>query len=309
MRARQRRAYHHAHDPILDPTLDPTLGPTLGLPSNEHIDEHIDEQSGPDRMSTLIGLEEVRYSYTPDRPVIGPLSLQIKQGDITAVLGPSGCGKSTLLRLIAALRPPSGGTIRYEQPVQFGFVFQHPTLLDWRSARDNVALPLLLNRRKNNPSAEKETGQGVSVAAPNADQIANAWLDRMGLRDSADQHPRALSGGMQMRVSIARAMAAQPDCLLFDEPFAALDELTRFDLNRMVRSVVRQEHLTALFVTHSVQESVFLADRVLILPKHAGPIIADLSISGPAQRNDEWRADPLFLEQTQAISAILREAG
>ncbi len=239
-------------------------------------------------MTALIELDEVAFHYEASKPVLGPLSTHIEEGQITAILGPSGCGKSTLLRLMSHLRPISSGQLRHHRALQFGFVFQQATLLNWRSTQANIALPLTLRGDKN------------------ATAIADQWLARIGLKDRADALPRELSGGMQMRVSFARAMAASPDILLFDEPFAALDELTRHDLAHVVRDEIKKENLSGVFVTHSVQESVFVADRVLVMPPRAGAIVHDMMITGPAQRSDSWRTDDAYLNQVSRLSDILR---
>ncbi len=243
-------------------------------------------------MSALIEINDLHYHYEAHRPVLSALQTYINEGDITAILGPSGCGKSTLLRLIARLRKPTSGHIHYARPLDFGFVFQQPTLLDWDSVRRNVALPLRLRR---------DTKANIKANA-----IADQWLERVGLQARADDLPRALSGGMQMRVSFARAMAAAPHIVLLDEPFAALDELTRQDLGQVFRDVIKRENISSVFVTHSVQESVFLADRIIVLPPQAGSLRADIPVTGPDRRDAAWRQDPAYLAQVSAVSDILR---
>lgn len=205
--------------------------------------------------------------------MLADLDLTLPQGSCTALLGPSGCGKTTLLRLIGQLERPSRGAVtRLPGPV--GICFQEPRLLPWRSVRDNVALPLELS----------------GVAAPERRQRATAALQRVQLQDFAEHQPHQLSGGMRMRAALARAMVAEPTLLLLDEPFAALDEVTRQDLDLMLRRLWQTQQFTAVLVTHSLSEAAFVAERVLLLSPSPGKLVGDFRTSGESRAPDTWTA-------------------
>lgn len=203
------------------------------------------------------------------------VSLRVEAGDFIALLGPSGCGKSTLLRLIAGLDQPDTGEVRWDReapaPGKIGYVFQDATLLPWATAAENCALPLRL--------------QGVP--AEQSGSRANDALSRVGLRGFEGARPRELSGGMRMRVSIARSLVAEPDLLLMDEPFAALDEFTRHGLQTELRTVCREAGCSVVFVTHSIYEAAFLARRIVLMSPRPGRIFdvieSDLP-EGPGRR-------------------------
>jgi NitT/TauT family transport system ATP-binding protein len=196
---------------------------------------------------------------------LNDISLRVETGDFIALLGPSGCGKSTLLRLLAGLEEPTDGAISWDAghapgPGEIGFVFQDATLLPWANAADNVFLPLRLRGRKR----------------ADAQADISAALAQVGLADFANARPKALSGGMKMRVSIARAMVSQPLLLLMDEPFAALDEFTRHKLQEDLRSLWLQTGRTIIFVTHSIYEAAYLANRIVVMSPRPGRIAADI---------------------------------
>jgi NitT/TauT family transport system ATP-binding protein len=222
------------------------------------------------------------------------IDLAIKPGAFLSILGPSGCGKSTLLRLIAGLTPPSAGTIAWRGGAasRLGFVFQEPTLMPWATVWQNVYLPLRL------------TGVAKHAAA---ERIA-AMLTAMGLDGFAGVYPRELSGGMKMRVSIARALVTEPQLLLLDEPFAALDEITRFRLNEDLLRLWQHHDWTVVFVTHSVFESVFLSNRIVVMTKRPGRIAADVPIDLPYPREGALRTAPAYADQCRRLSEILAEA-
>jgi len=208
----------------------------------------MDTRSG-DRAVRLRGVTKV---YDNGVMALGPLDLDVARGEFVALLGPSGCGKSTALRLIAGLSAPSSGTVDVSHQAgkadgrhPIGFVFQEPTLMPWATVGDNVRLPLKL---ANTPATEADG------------RVANV-LAQVGLAEFANAFPRELSGGMKMRVSLARALVTDPDILLMDEPFAALDEITRFRLNNDLLALWRTLRKTVIFVTHSVFESVYLSQR------------------------------------------------
>ena len=243
----------------------------------------------------LIDLDEVSKAFDHGRLILDRIHLQIRPHSFVSLLGPSGCGKSTLLRLIAGLSPPSQGRIRWPlsgniRPADLSFVFQDATLMPWADVVGNVYLPLKL--------------KGVSLDA--ARPRIEAALDRVGLIDFAGYFPRELSGGMRMRVSIARAMVTEPAVLLMDEPFAALDEITRHKMDEDLSSLHRDLGWTVLFVTHSVYEAVFLSERIIIMGRDPGRIIADLPVDAPVQRTRAFRDTPEFQRQCKQVSDILR---
>ena len=210
------------------------------------------------------------------------------------MLGPSGCGKSTLLRLIAGLTPPSAGTIEWpEGKPDLGFVFQEPTLMPWATALANVELPLKL--------------RGVA-RGERAAQAAEA-LGQVGLAGFERSYPRELSGGMKMRVSIARALVTGPKLLLMDEPFAALDEITRRRLNTDLLELWQRQKLTVVFVTHSIYESVYLASRIVVMGPRPGHIVADLPVADPKARDPDFRLTPAYAERCRQLRAALKEGG
>ena len=217
------------------------------------------------------------------------LSFAIQTGEFVSLLGPSGCGKSTALRLAAGLLTPDAGAVTFPHgKPEIGFVFQEPTLMPWADALTNTRLPLVL---KSMPRRE-------------ANARAAAALGRVGLAGFERALPRELSGGMKMRVSIARALVAQPKLLLLDEPFAALDEITRNRLGDDLLRLWREDGLTVLFVTHSVSESAYLSERVLVMPPRPGRIAADIAL--PHSRDD--RLSSVTIEAQRGINAALQAA-
>ena len=244
--------------------------------------------SGP---TQLLVVERVGRRFPGEDPVLDDVSLTVAPGEIVTLLGPSGCGKSTLLRLAAGLDRPDHGTI--DAPAgRIGHVFQDATLMPWASALDNVALPLRFEK----------------VAKPTAHARAADALAAVGLAAAVGKRPRELSGGMRMRVAVARALVGDPALLLMDEPFAALDEITRF---RLVDDLLRQRDLRRLgilFVTHSIFEAASLSDRVLVMTAAPGRIAAEIVVPVDAPRGAEFRADPRFAATVAAISRALAAA-
>ena len=227
---------------------------------------------------------------------LGPFDLDVAKGEFVSLLGPSGCGKSTALRLIAGLSAPSSGEVSISRRAgnasgrhSIGFVFQEPTLMPWASVRDNVHLPLKLSHA---PGAE--AGERVGEA-----------LAQVGLTEFADAYPRELSGGMKMRVSLARALVTEPDILLMDEPFAALDEITRFRLNNDLLALWRNLHKTVIFVTHSVFESVYLSQRVVVMTSRPGRISAEFRIETPEPRVEDFRMSTGYAGYCREVSKAL----
>ena len=238
---------------------------------------------------TLLSLSAVAKRFSNGTQALHDLSFDIAPGEFVSLLGPSGCGKSTALRLAAGLLAPDAGTVTFAggKP-QIGFVFQEPTLMPWADALTNARLPLDLN---NTPRGE-------------ANDRAAAALARVGLAGFESALPRELSGGMKMRVSLARALAAQPRLLLLDEPFAALDEITRAQLGDDLMRLWREDGLTILFVTHSVSESAYLSQRVLVMTPRPGRIAADIELpEGPRDR-----LSAQFLASQKLVSDALGKA-
>jgi NitT/TauT family transport system ATP-binding protein len=217
------------------------------------------------------------------------LDLEIRRGEFLTLLGPSGCGKSTALRLLAGLAPPTTGKVVRGDPAahEVGFVFQEPTLLPWATVAQNVRLPLRL----------KDIGD--------RDRRVEESLALVGLNEFRDAYPRELSGGMKMRVSIARALVTRPQLLLMDEPFAALDEITRFKLNDDLLRLWRGLNCTVVFVTHSVFESVYLSTRILMFTPRPGRVAAEFMIDAPEPREGSFRTSPEYGAQCRAVSAAL----
>jgi NitT/TauT family transport system ATP-binding protein len=243
----------------------------------------------------IVALRGVGKTFRNGVVALDGIDLAVAPGSFLSLLGPSGCGKSTLLRIIAGLVPPSVGRLERHQrdPAgRIGFVFQEPTLMPWATAWDNVYLPLRL------------AGRGRDeVAASIADTLA-----ALGLSGFEQTYPRELSGGMRMRVSIARALVTDPRLLLLDEPFAALDELTRFRLNEDLLRLWQRHQWTVVFVTHSVFESVFLSTRIAVLTPRPGRIVADLPIDLAFPRDGALRTAPHYVEQCRKVSAALNAA-
>lgn len=228
------------------------------------------------------------------------VSLSVRDGDFVSLVGPSGCGKSTLLRLIAGLDTPTRGAIAWPhgRPIagDIGVVFQEPTLMPWATVAENVRLPLRLTKRAGN----QHNGDWPEAVA--------AAIDLVGLRDFAGSYPRQLSGGMKMRAALARALVTKPRLLLLDEPFAALDEITRFKLNEDLLRIWQAQRCCVLFVTHSVFEAVFLSRRVAVMSPRPGHITADTDNPLPYPRVSALRTEPLYGEQCRLVSDALAQA-
>jgi NitT/TauT family transport system ATP-binding protein len=243
----------------------------------------------------LVSLRGIAKRYATGTLALDGIDLTVRQGDFIALLGPSGCGKSTLLRIMAGLAAPTAGALDWaagEGRGGIGFVFQEPTLMPWASVLRNVALPLEL----------------AGVKRAEAEHRATAWLARVELGGFEHAYPRALSGGMKMRVSIARALVTRPRLLLLDEPFAALDEITRFRLNNDLLKLWQDERFTVVFVTHSVFESVFLAERIVVMAPRPGRIAQSLNVTAPARRGEEFRTSADYAAQCRTVSHALSAA-
>jgi NitT/TauT family transport system ATP-binding protein len=258
-----------------------------------------DTDSDPAGGTVAVSLRNATKVYDNGVVALGPIDLEVRRGEFVSLLGPSGCGKSTALRLIAGLSPPSSGAVRVARPVAtaggghpVGFVFQEPTLMPWTSVRENVRLPLKL----------------AHVASSVAKARVDEALAQVGLSEFADAYPRELSGGMKMRVSLARALVTKPDILLMDEPFAALDEITRFRLNNDLLALWRNLRKTVIFVTHSVFESVYLSQRVLVMTARPGRIAAEIGIETTEPRGEEFRTSADYAGYCRKVSNALAPA-
>ena len=245
---------------------------------------------------SLIELRNVTQHFgdTTRTPVLDGLSLRVERGEFVGLIGSSGCGKSTLLRLLAGLVAPTAGQVLIENqpadrtPTERAFIFQDAALLPWRTVRQNVEL--LLQLRDAPATLRRERAAHV--------------LDLARIAHLAGRHPRQLSGGEKMRVSLARALTLEPALLLLDEPFGALDELTREHLNEQLLALRARQQWTAVFVTHAVTEAVFLSTRIVILA--GGRIAHDLPIDLPLPRVAETRESPAFLQRVAEVSRLLR---
>jgi NitT/TauT family transport system ATP-binding protein len=251
--------------------------------------------AGTPLMAPLVSLHGVEKTFQNGVTAIAGFDLEVRAGETLTLLGPSGCGKSTVLRLICGLAAPSAGAIAWSDPqarTNIGFVFQDPTLLPWASVFDNVYLPLRL------------AGESRASAAPRVEEA----LTRVGLIDFAQALPRELSGGMKMRGSIARALVTRPALILMDEPFAALDEVTRFKLNDDLVALKRDLGATIVFVTHSVFESAYLSTRIVVMSKARGKIVEEIEIDPRLERNDDFRMSEAFSRISRRASRALRQA-
>lgn len=257
-------------------------------------------------MTTLLTAENLQHTYSAgqvsEHRALGGISLSIDEGEFVSIVGPSGCGKTTLLRSLSGLLTPTGGAVTFEGrrvtsvPEDLTLVFQDysRSLYPWLRVAENVEFPL--------------KGQGLSKSE-RRERVDRALAD-VGLSDHAAKYPRQLSGGMQQRVAIARALAYQPAVLLMDEPYASVDAQTRAALEDMLLQVWERRNGTILFVTHDIDESVYLADRVLVLSKAPSTVIADITVDIPRPRDQiDTKADPAFVELRAQVAKLIRDQG
>lgn len=239
-------------------------------------------------MTAVLELQNIQKKFK-DREVLKSATLNLQAGEFLCILGPSGCGKSTLLRLMSGLESPTHGKITWdEKNKNFAFVFQEAQLLAWRNVLENTRLPLELKKVSNDEQNQK----------------ARAALEKVNLKSFEGHFPHELSGGMKMRVSIARALSSSPRVLFMDEPFSALDEVSRFSLQKQLRELCEKENLSVVFVTHSTYEAAFLADRVLLMSIQGGEFILNEKISYQQPRNEQLR---IAAEYQSVISQISRK--
>jgi len=247
---------------------------------------------------TLVSLRDVGKTFSNGTIALKGLNLDVGESEFLSLLGPSGCGKSTALRIIAGLGEASSGRIDWpgsdeaDHAAEIGFVFQEPTLMPWATVFDNVFLPLRLK------GASRRSVQ----------DSVNEALEGVGLADFANAYPRELSGGMKMRVSIARALVTRPKLLLMDEPFAALDEITRFKLNNDLLALWSKLRCTVIFVTHSVFESVYLSSRIVIMAARPGRIVEEVAIGAPYPRGETFRTSSDYAAWCRVASEALTRA-
>lgn len=253
-----------------------------------------------DAAPVVVQADSVGVTFAGAIRALDSINLAIRQGEFVSLVGPSGCGKSTLLRLIAGLASPTSGQVSVaglppklarRQSIKLSFMFQDATLLPWRTAADNVRLPLEL----------------AGVAKAEQERRAAENLEMVGLADFASRRPRELSGGMRMRVSLARALVTHPELLLLDEPFGALDDITRQTLNEELLGLWQQHRWTAAFVTHNISEAAFLSTRIIVMSARPGRIIADLAVPFSWPRRAEFRAAAEFARFVGEVSALLRK--
>jgi len=248
-----------------------------------------------------VSIRHVSKQFGNGTLAVRDVDLDLGVGEFVSLLGPSGCGKSTLLRMVAGLGAPSAGTIDWPSAEHdasgsprrdLGFVFQDPTLMPWATALGNVTMPLVL----------KQVNKGEANAR------AAEMLALVGLKGFETAYPRELSGGMKMRVSIARALVTHPRILLMDEPFAALDEITRHKLNDDLLRLWSDQRFTAVFVTHSVFESVYLSQRIVVMAARPGRVMADLTVDAPYPRDDLFRTSAEYAHLCRVASETLKKA-
>jgi NitT/TauT family transport system ATP-binding protein len=243
--------------------------------------------------SPLVDLHDIRRTFPGPVQAIDGVDLQVTDGEFLAILGPSGCGKSTLLRIIAGLDKPDAGTMTVAGATaaerRIGYVFQDAHLLPWRSVLDNVALPLEL----------------MGKARTEREAAARWAIKLVGLEDALTRYPAELSGGMRMRASLARALVIKPRLLLLDEPFAALDEISRQQLDEQLHQLWREQQITVIFVTHSIIEAAFLAQRAIVMSRRPARVVLNHALDLPVQRDAALRTTLEFAREMQILFQAL----
>jgi NitT/TauT family transport system ATP-binding protein len=240
-----------------------------------------------------VNVRGVRRDFGGGVVALDGIDLNVVPGEFVAILGPSGCGKSTLLRIIAGLDRPTDGVVEAQHEGRIAYVFQDPHLLPWRNVLRNAALPLEIRHVPRDVRVER----------------AMRAIESVGLLDFARKYPAQLSGGMRMRVSLARALVTDPQLLLLDEPFAALDEITRAALDVQLRQLWLDRRMTVLFVTHSITEATLLADRAIVLTRRPGRVVLDTPIELGEERPNALRGDAQFARYTRTLLDALQRGG
>lgn len=233
--------------------------------------------------------DDVGMTYADGTEALADISFTVEPGELVTVVGPSGCGKSTLLRLASGLLTPTRGAVRVDRN-EIGYVFQDATLLPWRTVRHNVELLAELH----------------DISPAERSRRASEAIELVGLGGFEDHHPKQLSGGMKMRVSLARSLTLDPSVFLFDEPFGALDEITRERLNDEVLQLFSLRRFAALFITHSIYEAIYMSTRVLVMSARPGRVIGEIDIPFGFPRDDHFRFSPEFAELSGQVSEALR---
>jgi NitT/TauT family transport system ATP-binding protein len=252
----------------------------------------VDASSIPTQTAPLLTFADVSKRFRDGTVALDGADFRVGSGEFVSVVGPSGCGKSTLLRIASGLSDVSGGKVQVETD-KIGYVFQDPTLLPWRTVQANVEL---FSELRGLPKEERR-------------RRAEAALELVGLSEFSGHRPRALSGGMRMRVSLARSLTLEPELFLFDEPFGALDEITRERLNDELLQLYLTQRFTALFVTHSVMEAVFMSTRVLVMSGRPGRVLGDYAVPFEYPRSPRLRFDEQFARLAGKVSGLLRGGG
>ncbi len=241
--------------------------------------------------TTRLAFSDISMTFPDGTEALSHVSFDVKPGEFVTVVGPSGCGKSTLLRIASGLTPASGGSVEIDRS-SIGYVFQDATLLQWRNVQRNVELLAELH----------------GIKKPQRQQLAKDAIELVGLTGNERKYPKQLSGGMKMRASLARSLVLKPEVFLFDEPFGALDEITRERLNDELLELFALQKFAALFITHSIYEAVFLSTKVLVMSARPGRIVAEFDVPFAYPRSPELRFDPAFAEISGRVSHALREA-
>jgi NitT/TauT family transport system ATP-binding protein len=242
-------------------------------------------------VSTSLAFDRVGMTFPDGTEAVAEVSFGVGRGEFVTVVGPSGCGKSTLLKIASGLLEPTRGSVSIDRE-RIGYVFQDPTLMPWRTVAGNVEL---LAELHGIPRAERR-------------ELAQRAIELVGLRGFERHHPKSLSGGMRMRCSLARTLTLRPPIMLFDEPFGAVDEITREHLNEETLRIFLQEGFAGLFITHSISEAVFMSSRVLVMSARPGQVVSSHTVPFPYPRQPELRFDPEFARISGEISTDLRAA-
>ncbi|MGB3694046.1 MAG: ABC transporter ATP-binding protein [Spirulinaceae cyanobacterium] len=246
-------------------------------------------------MKNVIALTHVNKVFDKGTIALEDFNLQVAEAEFVSLVGPSGCGKSTVLRIIAGLSSLSSGNIQWHDSSlekDIAFVFQEPALMPWANVKDNIYLPLKL----------------AGISPRKAETTITEALELVKLARVADSYPRQLSGGMKMRVSIARALVTNPQVLLMDEPFGALDDITRNQLNNDLLALWKQKHWTVVFVTHNIYEAVYLSHRVVVMGANPGRVVAEVPIAQPYPRTEKFRSSPLYSKYYRQVAEQLSQA-
>lgn len=259
------------------------------MPAPSRMPSSVGLDPRPASEAPALSLDHISMTFPDGTAAIDDVSFSVRRGEFVTVVGPSGCGKSTLLRIASGLLGATGGTVEIDRN-HLGYVFQDATLLPWRTVRQNVEL--LAQLRKVSPANRRRMAQDA--------------IQMVGLGGFEDHYPKTLSGGMKMRASLARSLVLRPPLFFFDEPFAAVDEMTREHLNDQTLAMFTAENFGALFITHSISEAVYMSTRVLVMSPRPGRITAEFDVPFPYPRHSDLRFDPEFVRLSAEVSQALR---